>query len=103
MIGIVAVSHSARLGEAALELALQMVRGGGARVKVAAGAGSDADGAPILGTDAVAVAAAIDEAERRARDAVPELTLVMYLEPDVDRGEAYVPAERPEPPTPAMH
>ncbi len=34
------------------------------------------------------VAAAIDEAERRARDAVPELTLVMYLEPDVDRGEA---------------
>ncbi|MGJ0390583.1 phosphoenolpyruvate--protein phosphotransferase [Microbacterium sp. CGR1] len=61
MIGIVAVSHSARLGEAALELALQMVQGGGARVKVAAGAGSDADGAPILGTDAVAVAAAIDE------------------------------------------
>ena len=44
------------------------------------------------------VAAAIDEAERRARDAVPELTLVMYLEPDVDRGDAYVPAERPEPP-----
>ena len=41
------------------------------------------------------VAAAIDEAERRARDAVPELTLVMYLEPDVDRGDAYVPAERP--------
>ncbi len=41
------------------------------------------------------MAAAIDEAERRARDAVPELTLVMYLEPDVDRGDAYVPAERP--------
>lgn len=61
MIGIVAVSHSARLGEAALELALQMVQGGGARVKVAAGAGTDADGAPVLGTDAVAVAAAIDE------------------------------------------
>lgn len=61
MIGIVAVSHSARLGEAALELALQMVRGGGARVKVAAGAGADADGTPILGTDAVAVAAAIDD------------------------------------------
>lgn len=61
MIGIVAVSHSARLGEAALELALQMVQGGGARVRVAAGAGSDADGTPILGTDAVAVAAAIDE------------------------------------------
>ncbi|WP_447912287.1 phosphoenolpyruvate--protein phosphotransferase [Microbacterium phyllosphaerae] len=61
MIGIVAVSHSARLGEAALELALQMVHGGGVRVRVAAGAGTDADGAPVLGTDAVAVAAAIDE------------------------------------------
>lgn len=61
MIGIVAVSHSARLGEAALELALQMVPGGGARVRVAAGAGVDADGAPILGTDAVAVSAAMDE------------------------------------------
>ncbi|WP_431073890.1 phosphoenolpyruvate--protein phosphotransferase [Microbacterium phyllosphaerae] len=61
MIGVVAVSHSARLGEAALELALQMVQGGGVRVRVAAGAGSDADGTPVLGTDAVAVAAAIDE------------------------------------------
>ncbi|MGW9156786.1 phosphoenolpyruvate--protein phosphotransferase [Microbacterium sp. NPDC055665] len=61
MIGIVAVSHSARLGEAALELALQMVQGDGVRVQVAAGAGVDGDGAPILGTDAVAVAAAIDE------------------------------------------
>jgi len=61
MIGIVAVSHSARLGEAALELALQMVQGGGVRVQVAAGAGVDADGSPILGTDAVAVASAIDE------------------------------------------
>ena len=46
---------------------------------------------------AVDVAAAIDEAERRARDAVPELTLVMYLEPDVDLGDAHVPADRPEP------
>lgn len=61
MIGIVAVSHSARLGEAALELALQMVQGTGVRVKVAAGAGTDAQGTPILGTDAVAVATAIDE------------------------------------------
>ena len=61
MIGIVAVSHSARLGEAALELALQMVQGGGVRVQVAAGAGTDADGTPILGTDAVVVATAIDE------------------------------------------
>ncbi len=34
------------------------------------------------------VAAAIDEAERRARAAVDGLTLVLYLEPDVDRGPA---------------
>lgn len=61
MIGIVAVSHSARLGEAALELALQMVPRGGVPARVAAGAGSDEHGAPILGTDAVAVASAIDE------------------------------------------
>lgn len=61
MIGVVAVSHSARLGEAALELAMQMVQGAGVRALVAAGAGMDADGVPILGTDAVAVAAAIDE------------------------------------------
>jgi cation diffusion facilitator family transporter len=47
------------------------------------------------------VAAAIDEAERRARDAVPELTLLMYLEPDVDRGDAYEPAPRPEKSAPA--
>ena len=32
------------------------------------------------------IAAAIDAAERRAREAVPGLRLVMYLEPDVDRG-----------------
>ncbi|WP_334153131.1 phosphoenolpyruvate--protein phosphotransferase [Microbacterium sp.] len=56
-----AVSHSAKLGEAALELALQMVQGGGVRVQVAAGAGTEPDGTPILGTDAVAVAGAIDE------------------------------------------
>lgn len=61
MIGIVAVSHSARLGEAALELALQMVQGDGVQVRVAAGAGTDAEGQPILGTDAVAVSTAIDE------------------------------------------
>lgn len=61
MIGIVAVSHSAALGEAALQLALQMVPGGGVKVIVAAGAGRDADGQPILGTDAMAVASAIDE------------------------------------------
>ncbi len=33
------------------------------------------------------IAEAIDAAERRARAAVPELRLVMYLEPDIDRGK----------------
>ncbi|UWF78003.1 phosphoenolpyruvate--protein phosphotransferase [Microbacterium neungamense] len=65
MIGIVAVSHSAGLAEAARELALQMVPGDGAPLRVAAGAGTDADGRPILGTDAVLVAAAIDELAAR--------------------------------------
>lgn len=58
MIGIVAVSHSRALAEAAVHLSLQM---GGAEppaVRVAAG-GPDGD----LGTDAVAIAAAIDEAD----------------------------------------
>jgi cation diffusion facilitator family transporter len=32
------------------------------------------------------IAGAIDAAEQRARDAVPGLRLVIYLEPDVDRG-----------------
>ncbi|MFJ3474738.1 phosphoenolpyruvate--protein phosphotransferase [Microbacterium maritypicum] len=83
MIGIVAVSHSARLGEAALELALQMVHDGGVRVQVAAGAGVDAEGAPILGTDAVAVAAAIDEL-------APECDGVLVL---MDLGSAVLSAE----------
>ncbi len=58
MIGIVAVSHSRALADAAVHLSLQM---GGAEppaVRVAAG-GPDGD----LGTDAVAIAAAIDEAD----------------------------------------
>ena len=42
------------------------------------------------------VARTIDEAEQRARDAVPELTLVMYLEPDVDRAAPRC-SRRPEP------
>ena len=32
------------------------------------------------------IAAAINAAEQRARDAVPALRLVLYLEPDIDRG-----------------
>jgi len=34
------------------------------------------------------IAAAIDAAEQRARDSVPGLRLVVYLEPDIDRGES---------------
>ncbi|MBS1672733.1 MAG: phosphoenolpyruvate--protein phosphotransferase [Actinobacteria bacterium] len=60
-VGIVAVSHSLRLAEAARELAAQMLPGGGVPIAVAAGAGADADGTPILGTDATRVAEAIDE------------------------------------------
>ena len=34
------------------------------------------------------IAAAINAAEQRAREAVPALRLVMYLEPDIDRGDS---------------
>ncbi len=56
MIGLVVVSHSPRLAEAAVELALEMVAGEPPAIAIAAGAG---DG--IIGTDATKVAAAIDE------------------------------------------
>ena len=56
MIGIVVVSHSPALAEAAVALALQMAGASPPRVVVAAGAG---DG--VIGTDAARVAAAIDE------------------------------------------
>ena len=58
MIGLVAVSHSRALADAAVELALQMGGENPPTVRVAAG-GPDGD----LGTDAVAIAAAIDEAD----------------------------------------
>ncbi len=58
MIGLVAVSHSRPLAMAAVELALQMGGAAPPVVRVAAG-GPDGD----LGTDAVAIAAAIDEAD----------------------------------------
>jgi phosphotransferase system enzyme I (PtsI) len=61
MIGIVIVSHSAALAEAAVQLARQMVPGAEPPILTAAGAGADAQGAPILGTDATRVASAIDE------------------------------------------
>jgi cation diffusion facilitator family transporter len=34
------------------------------------------------------IAAALDAAEQRARESVPGLRLVMYLEPDIDRGDS---------------
>jgi phosphoenolpyruvate-protein phosphotransferase len=60
VIGIVVVSHSLQLAEAAVSLALQMVPTAAPRVLVAAGAGTEKDGSPIVGTDATRVAAAID-------------------------------------------
>lgn len=56
MIGIVVVSHSPALAEAAVDLALQMVPGVRPPIAIAAGAG---DG--VIGTDAARVAAAIEE------------------------------------------
>ncbi|MGC0367875.1 dihydroxyacetone kinase phosphoryl donor subunit DhaM [Microbacterium sp. SLBN-111] len=58
MIGIVAVSHSRPLAEAAVDLALRMGGDDPPTVRVAAG-GPDGD----LGTDATAIAAALDEAD----------------------------------------
>jgi multiphosphoryl transfer protein len=55
MVGIVVVSHSRRLADAAVELALQMVRGAPPPIEVAAGL----DG-HVLGTDAARVKEAID-------------------------------------------
>jgi multiphosphoryl transfer protein len=55
MVGIVVVSHSRRLADAAVELALQMVRGTPPPIEVAAGLEGH-----ILGTDAARVKEAID-------------------------------------------
>ena len=57
MVGLVLVSHSARLAEGAAELAAQM---GGAALRIAVAGGLDLSGAP-LGTDAARVMRAIDE------------------------------------------
>jgi dihydroxyacetone kinase phosphotransfer subunit len=56
VVGIVVVSHSPRLAEAAVELALEMVPGERPPIAVAAGAGEG-----VIGTDATKVAAAIQE------------------------------------------
>ena len=77
MVGIVVVSHSRRLADAAVELALQMVRGTPPPIEVAAGL----DG-HVLGTDAARVKEAID------RVASPEGVLVI-----MDLGSAVLSAE----------
>jgi PTS hybrid protein len=61
VIGVVVVSHSPELARAAVALALAMVHGEPPRIAVAAGAGEDPAGVPILGTDAARVAEAIEE------------------------------------------
>jgi phosphoenolpyruvate---glycerone phosphotransferase subunit DhaM len=58
MVGVVVVSHSEPLAEAAVHLALQMVGDHPPPIEVAAGSAGG------LGTDAVAVAAAIERADR---------------------------------------
>jgi divalent metal cation (Fe/Co/Zn/Cd) transporter len=50
------------------------------------------------GESAADVAEAIDAAERRVRAAVP-IARVIYLEPDIDRGQHYVSAVDAVPPT----
>lgn len=77
MIGIVVVSHSPRLAQAAVDLALEMVSGARPSIAIAAGAG---DG--IIGTDAVRVSEAIAEV------ASPDGVLVM-----MDLGSAVLSAE----------
>jgi phosphotransferase system HPr (HPr) family protein len=55
MIGIVLVSHSEALANAAMDLALQMVHGARPPIRIAAGAAGG------FGTDATAIASAIDD------------------------------------------
>ena len=77
MIGLVVVSHSPALAHAAVDLALQMVPGEKPAIAIAAGAGED-----LIGTDAAAVSAAIDEV------ASPDGVLVI-----MDLGSAVMSAE----------
>ncbi|MBC7763627.1 dihydroxyacetone kinase phosphoryl donor subunit DhaM [Glaciihabitans sp. GrIS 2.15] len=77
MIGLVVVSHSPALAHAAVDLALQMVPGEKPAIAIAAGAGEG-----LIGTDAAAVSAAIDEV------ASPDGVLVI-----MDLGSAVMSAE----------
>jgi len=77
VIGLVVVSHSPALAHAAVDLALQMVPGEKPAIAIAAGAGEG-----LIGTDATAVSAAIDEV------ASPDGVLVI-----MDLGSAVMSAE----------
>jgi phosphoenolpyruvate-protein phosphotransferase/dihydroxyacetone kinase phosphotransfer subunit len=77
VIGIVVVSHSPRLAQAAVDLAVEMVGANGPAIAIAAGAGEG-----ITGTDAFKVASAIAEVSS------PEGVLVM-----MDLGSAVMSAE----------
>jgi phosphocarrier protein FPr len=77
MVGIVVVSHSRRLADAAVELALQMVRGTPPPIEIAAGLDDH-----VLGTDAARVKAAIDQV------ASPDGVIVL-----MDLGSAVLSAE----------
>lgn len=77
MIGIVVVSHSPRLAQAAVDLALEMVVGEKPSIAIAAGAGEG-----VTGTDAVRVSEAI------AKVSSPDGVLVM-----MDLGSAVLSAE----------
>lgn len=74
MIGVLAVSHSAALADAALALAGQMAGAGSVPVRAAAGAGTDPEGNAVLGTDATAVAAGIDALADAGADGIVILT-----------------------------
>lgn len=76
MIGLVVVSHSRPLAEAAVALAAQMVSGAGPTIEIAAGT---ADGG--LGTDATAIAAAIERADAAARGTSTDGTRTDGTEP----------------------
>ena len=77
MIGLVVVSHSRALADAAVGLAVEMVHGKGPTVAVAAGLDAE-----TFGTDAAAVAAAIEDADS------PDGVLVL-----MDLGSAMMSAE----------
>lgn len=87
MVGIVIVSHSAKVADGAVELARQMAQG----VAIEAAGGIDAE--PGIGTDAMKVAAAIEAVARDGRDVLVLMDLgsaimsaevaLQFVDPDV--------------------